>query len=424
MCLLLACAQPGLASVPASAITPRAPASVPAQVLKSGQETLVARLLGERPAEKIAGCEVLGAAIESSRVVARYRCPGVNGEVIVELRHKQSAPQEALPAGSVVVLARPPAPAALGQGLAKRIVAERDGLAWHAPTGDKAAAAHIEPPAQLDARDPDAVETRLAPDTEAAYEASMVHVRSGDFGALLRDMMALARRDPHGLIIGRLVVACAGVADGEGARERVDQLMANAEAHPDDALQQLVAGVAVHYRGHHTGATIAAKMADYRLALRYLGRTNHRFDHSARYWLYTAVSHARLGEQAAGDAAIIKAIAADLGTDADVYYCRAEIFHRRNPAQAVADIKRYRAMMAANKRKDGFSAPEKEQRVGDMQARLERVVAGEALAEDERLFDPLHVAGQRPVAPILLVGAVLVMAGLVLWRRRRRRGRG
>ena len=250
----------------------------------------------------------------------------------------------------------------------------------------------------------------------------MVHVRSGDFSALLRDMMALARRDPHSLIIGRLVVACAGVADGEGAHARVERLIADAEADPDDALQQLVTGVAVHYRGHHTGRTIAAKMADYRLALRYLGRTNHRFDHSARYWLYTAVSHARLGEQAAGDAAITKAIGADLGTDADVYYCRAEIFHRRKPAQAVADIKRYRAMMATNKRKDGFSAPEKELRVGEMQARLERVVAGDALAADERLFDPLQVAGQRPTALIWLGGGLLILGGLLLWRRRRRRG--
>ncbi len=248
----------------------------------------------------------------------------------------------------------------------------------------------------------------MAATTEAAYNASMDLVRRGDAVGLLNAMRELARRDPHPLVIGRLVRGCANVAEGPEAFERVEDLLAAADAASNDPLPQLIAGVAVHYRGHHTGRTLAAKERDYRLALRYLGRTQGAFDHAARYWLYTAVSHYRLGEQAPAEAAIAKAVETDLGSDADVLYSRAELHHRTDPKAALADLRAYRALMAANKRRGGFSAPEKEAKVGEMEARLQRAFAGEPVGPDERVFDPLKTGGHALPLWLAVVAALIV----------------
>ncbi|HAN31600.1 MAG TPA: hypothetical protein DCQ06_08400 [Myxococcales bacterium] len=263
------------------------------------------------------------------------------------------------------------------------------------------------------------VELNMSVTTASAYQDSMRYVRSNDAIGLLTSMRKLARQDPHPLVIGRLVRGCANVAEGPDAHERVDALLQDADQNEDDPLRQLIAGVAVHYRGHHTGKRVDSKKADYRRALHYLGRTQGRFRHAARYWLYTAVSHYRLGSQAQAEEAIAMAVKTDIGSDADVFYSQAEIFHRTEPKRALKHLKQYRQLMKDNHARGGFSAPEKDARVGEMIARVEQAVAGKLVPANERIFDPVKTSHGFPTWLALILAALAgigVGLGAARWR--------
>ena len=118
------------------------------------------------------------------------------------------------------------------------------------------------------------------------------------------------------------------------------------------------------------------------------------------------------------------AVKTDIGSDADVFYSQAEIFHRTDPKRALKQLEQYRQLMRDNHARGGFSAPEKDARVGEMIARLRQAVAGQGVPEDERLFDPVKLSHGFPTW-LALVLAVLagVAVGLVAIRLSRRRRR-
>lgn len=239
-------------------------------------------------------------------------------------------------------------------------------------------------------------------------------------------LVPVVREQRHPLLIGRLVVASAAIASSGGGERRVDVLIAHARRPQADDVDRFVAGVAAHYRGHLRGATQDAKKADYRRTIEFLEPLRVAFADAPRLWIYLAVSYARTGRHAEAADAIEKAVAADSGGDADVYYCRAEVWHRRDPARAVADIDRYIAIMARNKTHGAWSATGKEQRVREMRAELAAVASGTAQASAVELFDPVRMPPPDDGPDWLWdFGIVLLLLVTVLgvwrWTRRRRR---
>lgn len=249
-----------------------------------------------------------------------------------------------------------------------------------------------------------------------------------DIGRQMLDLLLpVVRTDRDRLLMGRLVVAAARVAGGTDGKKRVDELMKAADASaasnsPQKGLDAFLAGVAVHYRGHTRGTSRAAKTADYQLALKYLHDAQAEFGSTPRLWIYLAISYVRTGQQQQAQAAITRAAQTEVGEDADVWYCRAEVFQRTNPKQALADIDRYIAVMAENHAKGAFSAPDKERKVRAMREHMQRVVAGTATPMGHDLFDPLVIEplwSDALDAWILAFLLVTAPSGLVwLWRRR------
>ncbi len=247
----------------------------------------------------------------------------------------------------------------------------------------------------------------------------------GNAVKMLDALLPVVRTERHPLLLARLVVAAAGVASEADGRARVDALIAAAAKAPDDVIAQFAAGVAVHYRGHVRGGSRAEKSADYKRAIALLEPVADELAASPRLWIYLAVSYIRTGRQEDAQAAIAKAVAADSGDDADVYYCRAEVYHRTEPKQALADIDRYIAVMTRNQATGAFSAPGKEQKVRKMRAFMQRVVDGEEEPGTLELFDPIRSsAGPPPFDPIPWALGALGLAWLAVlgrwwWSRRR-----
>jgi hypothetical protein len=166
----------------------------------------------------------------------------------------------------------------------------------------------------------------------------------------------------------------------------VTELTTDADRSPDDVLKQFVAGVGAHYFAHQSGTSKDEKSAYYALALKYLSRANPAYASEPRLWIYLAVSNFRLGHQAEAEALIERAVA--LGADdPDAYYCRAEIFQRKNLTRSLADLDFYLDRMKKNEASSGITAPEKNARVQRMKDYLLAVSRGER--EPVELFDPV-----------------------------------
>jgi tetratricopeptide (TPR) repeat protein len=199
------------------------------------------------------------------------------------------------------------------------------------------------------------------------------HVAAFDY------FLAMARESPkYSGVLGMLV---ANLAPQQPDRARVQQFMDAADAASGDTLKQFLAGVAAHYSAHYKAQTRDAKKALYEISIRYLSRTRPAYNFEPRVYIYLAVSHFRLGDQARAEFLIEEAVALNR-KDPDAYYCRAEIFHRSQPQKAIADIDTYLDLTESTSVADS-----KFQRVRNMKAYLLRVERGESELVD--LWDPI-----------------------------------
>ena len=381
------------AALPAGRAPQPPPAAASAFVLPPGQEQALEAALGGE--DVFVGCKLAGAAVERSRVVARYRCG--DADVVAIVRHRASPGRACAEVGEIAIETTQ---VALCAALSARFVTRPP--KWERATtpvdpapsqpgdGDVGHGSHG---GHGDGGEVHVAPSTLSPRLQQALNSVDGMMRSGRGVEMLATLLPIAADDPHPQLLGAIVVGAALVAGGPGGVEAVDGMLADAAASPDDAIAPFVAGVAVHYRGHTQGATRDAKSADYRRAIALLEPLRERLGTSPRLWIYLAVSYVRTGRQADAEAAIAKAIAVDTGNDADVWYCRAEVLHRTKPAIALADIDHYVEIMAKNRAQGAWSAPEKDHKVAIMRGVMADVAAGTRPPPiDPDLFDPVVVA--------------------------------
>jgi hypothetical protein len=97
-------------------------------VIPPGEESLLAELLG-RGAEPAVGCTFINGAVESALVHARYACAG--GEIVVDLRHPDTAPADAVrTAKFALAVSSGTAPAGFIEALVARIRAHEGQFEW------------------------------------------------------------------------------------------------------------------------------------------------------------------------------------------------------------------------------------------------------------------------------------------------------
>lgn len=434
-------AAPALAFL-ALAVPPQlAFAETPGAVLPPGQEAAVQAMLGSGAA--VGGCQAQDAQIERDVIRASYQCAQPSGAAVVvktTWRHAAKA-QSGDAIGGAWALNLEPMHPALRDALLDRASAQGAKVLWQLPssaakaaelpaaaTADQAKADQVKagqvqgvqgPAGQGEAA---AMRRPMSPEAQRVYDQTHQLIQAGKADACVDLLLPILRKEPHPLLLGRLVVVAAGVASLNDGPSRVDKLVAQADAHPEDSLAQFLGGVAVHYRGHLRAASALEKRADYTAALRLLQRVAKVYPDSPRLWIYTAISHLRLGQQAQAEEAIELAVRHDDGGDADVYYCRAEVWHRKDPAKALQDIARYQQIMVQNKQKGAFLNPNKEQRVERMRQAIAAAQAEQHPLTGEDLFDPILGAPpqeDKPVWPKLVAAAAALVLAVRLWLRRR-----
>jgi tetratricopeptide (TPR) repeat protein len=376
-------------------------------VIPPGQEELFRRMLDPEGAP----CRLQQIAIEAGEVRGTYRCR----EGIVEARLRPGQAGD----GIRLALEVSPGNARLAAAL-EESVRRLEGRA----KAERPAAREPEPPAPAE---PEAPPPEYDPPDQARYDRAEDLIKEGRCPEALEILESMARERPISQTLGLVVVCLAADALDP---ERVRQEVARSEARPDDPLSAFRAGVISHYAGHRLARTREQKAAFYRDAIRFLDRALPAYDQVTRVHLYRAVSLYRLGRQAEAESAIERAVTlAERTRDADAWYCRAEIRHRKDLDGALKDIETYFEVMAPNIAAGAIHSPAKQRRVREMQARLERARAGaEPLRPDEELFDPLP----DPVASwvgrhgrILVLSGILALAGLagIAFRRARHRSR-
>lgn len=392
-------------------------AESPGAVLPPEQETAVQAMLGA--GGPVSDCQLQDARIERDVIQANYQCAAAENPpltVKTTWRHAAKAqPGDAM--GGSWALSLQPAHPGLRDALITRAVAEGAKVLWQVPATELA---NAPTPLQGEAA---AMRRPLSAEAQKAYDATHRLIEEGKADACIELLLPVVRADPHPLLMGRLVVASAGLASMGDGIARVDLLVAAADAHPDDSLAQFLGGVAVHYRGHLRAGSVEEKRRDYTTALRLLQRVAKEYADSPRLWIYTAVSHLRLGHQADAEQAIELAVRHDDGSDADVYYCRAEVWHRKDPAKALQDIARYQQIMVVNKEKGAFLNAKKEKRVEDMRQVIAKAHAEKHPLTGEDLFDPILGAPplqDKPMWPKVIAGTAALVLAARLWLRRRK----
>src|SRR5579883_795426 len=190
-------------------------------VLPAGQERLFAEMLGEGAALP-GGCAFDGAALDRTFVRARYRCAA--GSVEIELRH----PGDAAAAGAkrttreFAIVARGDAPPSLLDGIEERVRGRE--RAFHWASAEAAGVGTVAADGGAGGSDTAALDEPQA----ARYRDALVLYRAGKVREALAALVALARENPHGGVLGTLLAALASSAP-DGAE--LSSLVAAADAH-------------------------------------------------------------------------------------------------------------------------------------------------------------------------------------------------
>lgn len=221
----------------------------------------------------------------------------------------------------------------------------------------------------------------------------------------------VARRNPDQTGVIRVLLSTV-LRDPEFRAEKTQEYERRHGEESDDPLVTFLLGVVKHYAN------------DFEASSELLRRVEKEMDHQGRLHIYLAMNDFNQGGV---DAAMerLNRIAKRPIPDPDIFYCRAEILRDTNRKQAIIDLKRYMAPTGVNI----LANPEKERRVDQMIELLE-TCEREGTPECEgpwehprfRHHTESKVVGKGTRAPPLhwvLVTLVVVVGGIVGWRRRR-----
>jgi hypothetical protein len=180
-------------------------------------------------------------------------------------------------------------------------------------------------PARVDA----ALDAALAQfPTDVAFtvrRANVIKIRghADEARALLEKLILAGEEDPN--LLGEYL----GLVSGEEkARHSLDQTLALAVAHPELHTLAMLVGVEYHYLGQYEKSTL------------WLSKTGNLIDREPRIPMYLAMNQFRLRHQKEAEDLIERAARAGR-PDPDIYYCRAIIAVRKDPAAAVRDLEHY-----------------------------------------------------------------------------------
>jgi tetratricopeptide (TPR) repeat protein len=430
---------------PTDAKPPKPDGSVsPGPVIPPGAEKRILAMLGGK-SRLPGGCALDDARIDGKRVTATYRCArGALATLTLRYPTDGYGARDLRRTEHFILVAGDGATAALLDAVVTRVKAGEAGFEWITPKVEQGApptAARSDPKndAKTDAKNDakDEARERVAADLspgaraappdqkppgwdEAGWQAAEKLYDEGRYEEALAAYIRFVPPPPTptpGHVVTRALAALASLSPDPA---RVAVLTADADAHPDDGLKQLIAGVGAHYCGHRHGRSREDKAGYYRIAIRYLERAMPRYDHEPRLFLYLAISHFRLGDEKVAQDLIERAVPL-AANDPDVFYCRAEIFQNANLHRSIEDVRRYLTMTDETRRKGFPDNPEKHQRVEAMLAHLEAVERGQARPTD--LWDPVSPSLHSPRHFGLLALAVAAVSGLLAlgWRLLRRR---
>ncbi|MEE2780050.1 MAG: tetratricopeptide repeat protein [Myxococcota bacterium] len=227
----------------------------------------------------------------------------------------------------------------------------------------------------------------------------------------------LAWADPDSGLLSSLLGAYNRVPDESWQIAKRAEIVAKADANPDDHVAAFFAGVLLHY-----GGEFAASDKRLKPLLKSLGN-------QPRLFIYLGMNafNQKRTEEAMDYIARAEALEAP---DPDVYYCRAELLRWSDPPASLADLDRY----LAQTRNSPTSNDRKRQRVQDMRDRLAVCVADEgpipcpgpwehpyghpANLSMADLVPEAQGPGPLPWAGVVVLGIIVTVLGL---RRRRRR---
>jgi len=366
------------------------------RVVPPGQERQLGLMVGVGKVVFPGGCKLDSATVIKSVIRVTYRC-GAKGTPVKILLHPPEHKGEVLATTEKFVVTRDkddtaPLPKDFIAALTERIGAHEGRWHWMKVKGDhQAAKSHLLPmPPKTEAAPAQA----LDPKHVSMFEAGAVLYREQKHAEALAIFLELARENNRfGGVLGMIV---ANLAPTKPDSAKVAEYVAAAEAAPDDLLSQYVAGVAAHYSAHYIASTHEEKRRLYATSIRFLEKTRPTLEFEPRVFIYLAVSHYRLGNQAEAEPLIEKAVTI-AKYDPDAYYCRAEIFHRTDVERSLDDLETYLVMTRKFAEAGGWAAEEKIQRVESMRDYLKRVQAGEAVLAE--IFDPLASDTPGTVAP-------------------------
>ncbi|MFH1532825.1 MAG: hypothetical protein ABIK09_19045 [Pseudomonadota bacterium] len=349
-------------------------------VIPPGQESVIQEIIAAADAAA-PSCSRGGVEIKEDHVRVLYHCDG-GAEVPVLLLHPSLAQDGDTVTGHFAVRVDGALPPPLIEALVSAIRSRGADLSWTEVDGYLGRTPI--PPEELGRRN------RPAPELPAAFVEAEQRARQlydDQRGKEALEIYLELARSPYARHANILGMVVASMASTQPEQEEVDARIAAAAADPDDPLRQFVAGITAHYSAHYRGKNRENRVWLYNLTIDHLKRCEDAFPEQPRVFLYQAVSHYRLGHQEEAERLIEKAVT--LGEhDPDVYYCRAEIWHRKDPEKAVQDIDIYLQKIEEIHQRYNETPPEaKIQRVRSMQEYLLAVAKGDA--EYQEIFDPL-----------------------------------
>ena len=221
----------------------------------------------------------------------------------------------------------------------------------------------------------------------------------------------VARRHPEQTGVIRVLLSTV-LRNPEFRAEKTQEYGRRHEEDPEDRLVTFLLGVVKHYANAFEESSALLRIVE------------KDMDHQGRLHIYLAMNDFNQGGVEAAMERLNR-IAKRPVPDPDIFYCRAEIQRDTNRKQAIADLRRYMAPTGVNI----LANPEKERRVDQMISLLETceregVSSCEGPWEHPRFrhhTESKEVGEGTRAPPIgwVLLTVVVLIAGVVGWRRRR-----